>query len=64
MTRIMGRTVNFNVKGLKASDIEWSALCQNSSPYVPVSKYDIIQILNSRHSSNLEFPIRSGSKLY
>ena len=46
-----------NVKG---SDIEWQYLCQNSSPYVPVSKYEFKKTLVLSQLSDLEFPIRQG----
>ena len=45
----------FNVKG---SDIEWQYLCQNSSPYVPVSKYEFTKTLVLSQLSDSEFPIR------
>jgi len=41
--------------------IDWSNLCgENSSPYVPASKYEFEAALKSFNLSDLNYPRRSG----
>ena len=48
----------------KVSKISWSDLCGGgSSPYVPVSKYELSVTQDLFQKYDLNYPIRSGRKM-
>ena len=49
------------IKAFQISRIDWTGLCgENSSPYVPASKYEFEEALESFNLSDLNYPSRSG----
>ena len=50
---------------LKVSKMDYDHLCdQYSTPYVPVSKYEFTQIVESCDLSDMNYPIRMDQRIF